>query len=900
MKKLTIGVVALSVAVMADAADSYYVNAKTGLDAYDGKAAVWDGFHGPKRLLSDVSALVTPTTDAAMVGDTVYVAEGDYNEGSDESGLFRAAFPAGTRLVGVGDRDKIRIFGSATGKTRSTSASDLRCLSMGSWTLVENMTLCNGRGHEVDGGACKGTTSTYYVGCVFSNNYASATSASKQGKGGAVANGTVIRCLFKRNSAFAGRCMYSGTAWNCVFDQTGENSSQSSDYVTYNTKTYNCTVAGTGGCGVRGGSHYNLLLRRPDGGKSGSGTSMYSALYVGESTRGNANDARTLVELGEAKLRLDGDYTPVKTSDPVNAAIDYGSNVVYETDFPTSDLVADQKYLDFNGNGRIKNGVIDVGACESDPLIRRLVITDAQTGLTIVGAPVGETVLGPGESVTLTLSRNYSTAKLCVGVRVNGEFLSFTGETEDLTYQRTYAYGDPAESLTIEAVYAQKNDWYVDALKGDNANNGYTKYQAKRTLVGAMTNALLSAGDTVHAAEGVYDEGEMRLSGGTSNRVHVVEGVGLVADGSVGKTIIKGFIPDVPGKGDATSVRCVTLSDGAYVKGFTICNGSTALEGSAERCVSGKGGGVQGGTVIDCVITNCYAVRGGGASAATLIRCRVVDCGFVTGTNPYGKTADPAAAGTIDCSLYDSFSNGEVYDPDAVINSTIDAKMTKSTGMLRVCNSCVDQVSERSEATVLLSNCVYRTGGATDVATSVKVDKLPAVDAATLRPVADAASLLIDKGVNADHVYPADFADELGTDVGGGQRTYNGRIDIGCGEFDWRGTYAQAFGARRVLVAAASENVTNAVDCVVLQDGDALTLTYDLRVAGPCSIDVELEGEGAVAVTARGVVLTPTTNTYAFDGVAGLNSVRIAFEGSGSARVKNPKLASSGLILLFR
>ena len=62
-------------------------------------------------------------------------------------------------------------------------------------------------------------------------------------------------------------------------------------------------------------------------------------------------------------------------------------------------------------------------------------------------------------------------------------------------------------------------------------------------------------------------------------------------------------------------------------------------------------------------------------------------------------------------------------------------------------------------------------------------------------------------------------------DVNGGQRIYNGTIDIGAVEADWRPTYAAALGAL-VSVTAATENVTLADGKVRLSSDDSITGTW--------------------------------------------------------------------------
>ena len=891
----------------AEAASTYYVDVR-GDDSWTGTAD-WDHRDtsvtpaiGPIRTLANISNLVTATTTSSTVGDTVYLAEGDYDYGSNAAGTYRAVLPNGTRLIGVGDRNKIRIFGSATDETATVGENPMRCLQLGSWVLVKGVTLCNGRTTGGGGAAfvASGATGPYVVACVISNNYA-------QGRGGALgalASGAAIRCLFtKNNSGDTGKCVYATTCWNCVFDQVGmdDGGQYAANYLLYYAASYNCTFVGGGGA-PRGNpnSHYNMLSLVRDSGNSN--TTMYRSLFALAEKR-SANGGGSQWGVGADRLQLEGSYVPIQGA---NLGYDYGSNAVYTANFPTSALVADQKDLDFNGNTRIQGAAIDCGACEADPSIRHLVVADAQTGLTVEGAAIGTTVLAPGESVTVRISRNYSTEKLCTGVSVNGEFFSFTGEDSDRVYERTYSAEDPVPYLKIEAVYAEHNDWYVDAVNGDDGRDGYTKYRSKRTLAAALTNELVKSGDVVHAAEGLYNKGETMVTGSTSNRAEVAAGVGLVADGLVANTIIEG----VPAKnldvGNPTAVRCVSLGTGAYVKGFTLRNGSTRITGQTN----GKGGGVSGNgeesAAIDCIITNCTAVRGGGAYYCSLIRCQVCASGTESGSSAGGTAASPAAAGVLNGWLYDTYVDNEVYDPYRVVNSFVDTKLSRAatSGSVIVYNSYVNQVSQRSGATIILSNCVYLTSTGTtvvDAKTSTLVTSAPRIDSVSRRPIRGVSDILIDAGVAAYHVYPSSYASEAGTDLAGGQRVYNGQIDIGCGEYDWRGDFTRQLAVKGVEVTAAGANVTtNDLAGLVLSDGDALKLKIVAKVAGQGSFKVTVADEGTVTAELDGTPLVGEEGVYVVDFSAGESELKISFAGAGTATLSDVVMPKSGLMLICR
>ena len=60
---------------------------------------------------------------------------------------------------------------------------------------------------------------------------------------------------------------------------------------------------------------------------------------------------------------------------------------------------------------------------------------------------------------------------------------------------------------------------------------------------------------------------------------------------------------------------------------------------------------------------------------------------------------------------------------------------------------------------------------------------------------------------------------------GGGQRVYNGKLDIGPGEYDWRGEFTRRLSAWSLVVTGASATVTtNAVAGLSLYDGDSVSV----------------------------------------------------------------------------
>ena len=101
---------------------------------------------------------------------------------------------------------------------------------------------------------------------------------------------------------------------------------------------------------------------------------------------------------------------------------------------------------------------------------------------------------------------------------------------------------------------------------------------------------MAQTGDTVLVAGGVYATGGRAVSGSLTNRVAIDRAITVESLMGPDVTIIQGHqVPDLT-NGDG-AIRCVYLTDGASLSGFTLTKGATREEAgnySAEQ----SGGGV--------------------------------------------------------------------------------------------------------------------------------------------------------------------------------------------------------------------------------------------------------------------------------------------------------------------
>jgi len=287
--------------------------------------------------------------------------------------------------------------------------------------------------------------------------------------------------------------------------------------------------------------------------------------------------------------------------------------------------------------------------------------------------------------------------------------------------------------------------YYVDANNGNDLWDGSTDVVPtpeqqllvpipgpKKTLAAAVKDR--TSGDVVIAMPGVYKEGvsnpEAIGTATTLNRVTVPKGVTLQSRDGRDTTFIVGAKSDAP---DATAAglgtnatRCVSAS--GTVRGFTITGGCT-FTGSIY------GGGINGGTIIDCVVTNnVCSGRGGGINGGTSVNCIFRKNSAATGSNANSGTFYNCYFG--DVQAY----QGNYY------HCTFDANSYPRQG--KTYNSLILGTGSSSNGSAVFWNCYHKKTPTSDCAlTNCTIFANAAeigVDA-NGRPLS-AASVILDKG----------------------------------------------------------------------------------------------------------------------------------------------------------
>jgi len=175
-------------------------------------------------------------------------------------------------------------------------------------------------------------------------------------------------------------------------------------------------------------------------------------------------------------------------------------------------------------------------------------------------------------------------------------------------------------SFLLSLTAMAQTDFYVDPARPDDSGDGLSWATAKQTLAGAAGEAGIL--DTIWATNGVYDSGSMVSPGGTTANRVVLDGVKLRA--------AEGCNPIIDG---ADAMRCVFMTNYAWVVGFELRNGTADL--AASDAIDNAGGGAllyENCLVRESSVTNCTATRGGGiyCRAGGTVRASTVSANHAT------------------------------------------------------------------------------------------------------------------------------------------------------------------------------------------------------------------------------------------------------------------------------
>lgn len=538
------------------------------------------------------------------------------------------------------------------------------------------------------------------------------------------------------------------------------------------------------------------------------------------------------------------------------------------------------------------NGKPTIGAYFK-PATQAVKVT-GRKGVTVATNVTSEQI-GFDEEISVSAT---SAGRPLTGLIVNGELLegvtsiSIVPSEHDFAPVYDISAGDPMT-------------WYADAVNGDDEkNDGWSEATAKKTIKAAFE--FIEPGEKVVALPGTYDCESMTYGDDLTidnvrmtlpARVIVPQGVTVESRDGAEKTVIRGEFADTETRVGEGAMRCVVLRPDSRIRGFTLTGGATYGE---KNAANGQGGGVLSSmlsaktasitcNIEDCIISNNVAYYyGGGGSNGNYYRCRFLGN---TVPNDYGAGGVNEPKLLCDCVIDRNVGNYGAAETYSVVNCTFGANNVKANGSAATPLQC-DPGSAvwKVYNTLFLGggwsnvrwayNCAMPTGytlatAQTDPAKYARENifrgDVPAD--ADYRPLL--ASVAVDQ---ADPGYRPAAASER--DALGGQRVYNGALDIGALEADWRPQYAKDIAARLTVTDASPEVVESDSGTVLLSEGTTLEATWKGRPEGSTgyTLNFRVAEGGSAEVTVNGETKTfgAGLQSYAFDSESAVCELAVA------------------------
>jgi hypothetical protein len=574
-------------------------------------------------------------------------------------------------------------FTLVSGATRATGDSVLECSGGAVWcatpgVLVSNCVLVGNSAARGGGAAYSGAL----VDCRLTNNAAIS--------GGAAFAASLYNCLLSTNSAQNGGGAYLGTLFNCTL--SGNCASNGGG--AYSANLTNCTLtsnsalgSGGGACfgsltnctltsnraALGGGSCSNSLINCVlSGNSAASGGGAYSATISNSALTGNTADHGGGVFSGTLNNCALTGNSGYYDGGGANSAALRNCIVYFNTAQSGSNWTGGS--MTYCCSAPLPAGA---GNIQSDPLL-------ASTYHLSIGSPCrgaasaayasgtdldGEPWANPPSIGCDEFSVGAVSGVLSVNIRadytnvlaqwadgftadVAGRVAASWWEFGDGTIvsnrpYASHAWGAVGSYLVVLRAYNESNPGGISATvlvqvvsqpvhyvaqSSVGAAAPYDSWAKAATNIQDALDAAVVPGALVLVSNGVFSSGGRVAYSAMSNRVAVTRPLVLQSVNGPGVTWIKGY--QVPGSTNGNSaVRCVYVTNGAWLVGFTLTNGATRAAGDADR--EQCGGGVwcePAAGILNCVLTgNSAAIAGGGSQGGTLVNCTLIGNSAATG-----------------------------------------------------------------------------------------------------------------------------------------------------------------------------------------------------------------------------------------------------------------------------
>jgi hypothetical protein len=592
--------------------------------------------------------------DAASDGDEILVTNGVYATGG------RVVYGSLTNRVVIDkavtvqsvNGPAVTIIGGRQVPGLTNGDSAVRCVYLTNSAALIGFTVTNGATRDdggngslinLNGGGifCE-STSAMVSNCVIIGN-------SARGWGGGVSSGTLNNCLIVSNTAFQGGGAYGGTLIGCEVTGNHAGSGGGINGGTVNRCKITQNRAGTYGGGSLGGILNNCVLFGNVASTNGgaSGTTLNNCTLTGNSAQNSGGAGRSILN------------NCILCYNSADSEANYGNatlinrctlNYCCTSPLPTNGVgntIAEPQLADFShigmnspcraaGSPAYASGMdIDGEPWSSPPSIGcDEYISGAITGALNVAISTVALNVAAGYPISFigqifghagTSSWNFGD-----GLTITNQPYASHGWAVAADYPIVFsAFNDsnPGGISATVTVHVLDHPIHYVALTCTNPTPPFLAWSTAATNIQDAVDAWYP-GAIILVSNGVYQTGGRVVYGSLTNRVVINKAATVQSVNGPSSTIIQGY--QMPGSiytgmTGTSAIRCVYLTNGAVLIGFTLTGGATTRSGDFYKEQSGGGVWCES---TNAVLSNCVVVAntsfysGGGAYSGTFNSCQ--------------------------------------------------------------------------------------------------------------------------------------------------------------------------------------------------------------------------------------------------------------------------------------